>query len=525
MQHYEKPAQPPMVTAVYARVSSEEQAREGYSLESQERAARLYCELHGLTNITVYIEPGLSGREVEHRLVFQQLMADVTAGQVGHIVVWRLSRLHRNLADFLRTLTLLEAQDVSLHSITEHVDTHSATGRLLVSILMAFHEFESEKLSEDVTAGMLQKVRSGGWANQAPMGYAMERGELTVDEAKAGTVREVFRRAEEGESLRSLADLGIGIPTLSYILSNPVYAGFTFEHRDRLPDHPRLITHLAQAQGVYPGRHTPLVEPALWDRVQLVRHRVSHRTDDKSRHIFSGILRCLNCGGPVQTHYAARRMYRCSTRPPCYSVSAERLELTLLTYLRDLQEDHSLGQDMEAQLTRDLADAEAQVAKPLREAEKELAVRRRQEERWRKLYVEAKIGEQQYLLEAPRLEEERRYWEMRVEVLKSRPIQADQELVAFREQWERVGSIVTLLLDVWDDSTDTEKALAVRELIEFMQMGKSSLTVKGWALPAVSLPYAELRGRGPKSPASGKTSLDKVSILKSRRAVLYRILT
>jgi len=85
-----------MAVALYARVSSEEQAREGFSLASQLRSGHLYAELHGLGDVAEYLEPGLTGRDT-NRPEFQRLIADVREGEVQHVIVWRMNRLHRNL--------------------------------------------------------------------------------------------------------------------------------------------------------------------------------------------------------------------------------------------------------------------------------------------------------------------------------------------------------------------------------------------------------------------------------------------
>ena len=513
-----------MNVAVYARVSSEEQAREGYSIANQLRACRLYCELHQLGDVREFVEPGLSGRDT-NRPAFQELMKAIRSGTIEHLVVWRMNRLHRNLRQFLDSIALLEAHDVQLHSITEHVDTKSATGRLLVNILASFHAFESDKLAEDVKAGTRQKIREGGWANHAPRGYQMEHGTLVVDPEQGERVREAFRRAAEGQRLRELGSFLEAHPqSVLYMLTNPVYAGYVYEGRNRLPDAPRTHARLSEAEGVVLGVHEALVSAELWDRVQIERSRVRQAPGDKSRHLFSGILKC-SCKAPAEIAYPGnRKVYRCAGTPRCHSVSAARLEATLLLHLDDLQTDPRFTDAIRSELQARIKAMEAKVGEGLAAARRQLKDVERQEARWRKLYMREKISEDTYLEEAPSLEAQRWELELRVGVLESGPERAKEDLAAFEQQ---ALSLLRLprISELWDHWSDPERAVVIRELVESMVMEKTHLVVKAHGMPAVRLPYAELRGRGPKTPAAANGTGEKVSRIRSRRVGLDKIPT
>ena len=499
--------------AIYSRVSSEEQAREGYSIPEQIRAGRLYAELHGLVgDIEEYTDPGISGRHID-RPEFARMMRDVKAGRVDVLIVRRLDRLHRNLRDFLETLAFLEEHDVALHSITEHVDTKSATGRLLVNILMAFHAFQSEKLREDVMAGMHEKLRGGGWANQAPIGYRMEEGELLVDEETAEVVRESFRMAMEGASLRDIAEpTGRQISSVAYMLTNPVYAGYVFEHRDKLPRHPRTHQRLRESEGVYPATHEALVGKEEWDMVQHTRARVSPGTTPQ-RHLLAGLLRCGNCGAAAeQGHYSpTKRVYRCSRKPRCYSVSTRRVEITLLHYLDQLQREPALAEEIRQALEKEHTIAERSVHERLVQARHEYEKAAREENRWRTLFVEAKIDEDEWLRGSPSLGATRQHWEDRVAVLEDLPLKAEQNLVAFEEHAALLHGALKIS-SLWDDMTEPERGVVIREFVEWMKMGQKELTVKCYGFPEVALPYVELRGR-PRNPANGRVTEDIVCSL------------
>lgn len=473
--------------AIYSRVSSEEQAREGYSIANQLRACHLYVELHELgAEVEEYIEPGLTGRDT-NRKAFQSLLSALRAGDITHLVVWRLNRLHRSLRDFLDTLEVLERQDVGLHSVTEHVDTKSATGRLLINVLMSFHAFESDKLSEDVTAGMRQKIREGGWANHAPTGYQLIGSELAPDPVTAPIIRQVFATAAEGGSLRELARLvGLTAQALPHILRNPVYAGYVFEHQRMLPSL-RVAGQLDASEGVYRGRHEALVDAETWDRVQLVRERRSTRTPDRSRHILSGLLRC-DCGSACEVIYPKPtvRSYRCIRR--CMAVSARKLETTLLRYLDGMRDDPAYCAAVMEQLETERTRAEQKAAARLPEVRKELARSEAKEARWRRLFLEEKISEEKYLATAHELAGARMQWETEAGFLEGQVGQtqaAEEDYQAWLSSLSRLPRLST----IWVAWTEEEKALVLRELVGALRMGREGLTVIGYHGPAVLVPW------------------------------------
>lgn len=490
--------------AIYARVSSEEQAREGYSIANQLRACHLYTELHELgTEVVEYIEPGLTGRDT-NRKAFQTLLAALRSREVTHLVVWRLNRLHRSLRDFLDTLEVLERTETGLHSVTEHVDTKSATGRLLINVLMSFHAFESDKLSEDVTAGMRQKVREGGWCNHAPTGYQLIGSELMPDPEKAAVIRQVFASAAEGGSLRELARLaGLTAQALPHILRNPVYAGYVFEHQKVLPPL-RLAVNLEHTEGVHRGRHEALVDPETWDRVQLTRERHSTRTPDRSRHLLSGLLRC-GCGAACEIVHPKPtvRSYRCINR--CMAVSVRKLEWTLLSYLDGMRDDPDFLSEVKAQLNTEHREARARLFEKMPGVKRELARATRKEERWRRLFLDEKITEGEYLPTAEQLAGARMAWETEaafLEKARTEAMAAEGDFLAWAGRLPHLPRVS----EVWDEWEPSEKAVLLRELVSALRMSKEGLVVMGFQGPAVLVPWMETSRWTTVYPAHDATS-------------------
>jgi site-specific DNA recombinase len=150
----------PMLSVAYYRVSTEEQAAEGFSIEGQAEKLRSYAQLHDLGEVTVIADPGKSGKDL-NRPGIQQLLAMIEAGHVANVLLWRLDRLSRNLGDLINLADQCGQHGAALHSFTEKLDLSSATGRMFYNIIGTFAQFYREQLAENVRMGMHQAVLEG----------------------------------------------------------------------------------------------------------------------------------------------------------------------------------------------------------------------------------------------------------------------------------------------------------------------------------------------------------------------------
>jgi site-specific DNA recombinase len=250
-----------MLTLAYCRVSTEEQAEEGYSIEGQADKVRAYSLLRDLGEVTVIADPGRSGKDMK-RPGLQQLLAAVEASHVSHVVVWRLDRLSRNLADLILLADRFGELGVSLHSISENLDLSSASGRMFYNILGTFAQYFREQLSENVRMGNERAARDGKWLNRPKTGYDMVSGFL-VPNSDAVRVVEIFRLRAEGCSYRTIEEnTGIKFSTVSTILQSRIYLGEVYYNEVWYQGvHKAIITeeewHASRrgfGKGVQPGR-------------------------------------------------------------------------------------------------------------------------------------------------------------------------------------------------------------------------------------------------------------------------------
>jgi len=283
-----------MLTLAYCRVSTEEQAEEGFSIEGHADKLRAYSALRDLGEVVVIADPGRSGKDMK-RPGLQELLAAVEAGHVSHVIVWRLDRLSRNLADLILLADRFGELGVALHSVSENLDLSSASGRMFYNILGTFAQYFREQLSENVRMGNERAVKEGRWINRPKTGYDLIDGAL-VPNADAVRIQEVFRLRGERVSYRIISErTGLNYSTVSSILKSEIYLGRVFL-KDKW----------------HPGRHEPIISQEEW----RAAHVGLAKGVQPARDVLSGRVRCGMCGKrmAVAQNGQGSTFYRCWNR-------------------------------------------------------------------------------------------------------------------------------------------------------------------------------------------------------------------
>jgi site-specific DNA recombinase len=310
---------------LYIRVSTTEQAEEGYSVEEQENRGRAYCEAYGFIINAVHVDPGYSGSTMD-RPGIKEVIKDVKCGKCKKVIVWKLDRLSRSQKD---TLILLEdvflANGCNFVSIMESFDTSTPFGRCVVGILAAFAQMERENIKARTMMGKQAGLKEGNYySGRTPTGYRSEvqpngKKALVVDSYTSQMVQDMYRLYGAGRSLGEVADYvteKYGYRkndarearrcSISKILRNPVYKGIV-KMKDK----------------EYEGKHDAIVATDLWERVnsKLEKNRKAVvRMYTNSEGLCSGLLWCGCCGARI-----AIRTWGVKDRKKkkyvCYSVS------------------------------------------------------------------------------------------------------------------------------------------------------------------------------------------------------------
>ncbi len=265
-----------LIAVLYTRVSTEDQAKEGFSLDAQMERLRSYCQAREWRIYKEFVDDGYSGRDTK-RPAYQGLMSEM--GRWDVLLVLKMDRIHRNSRNFMEMMDELRTNDKEFVSMTESLDTSTAMGRFVVDIIQRIAQLESEQIGERVYAGMKQKAKtpienldpekSPYLGFNAPFGYDFFNDRLIVNENEANVVREIFKDYAEGSSLRRIAtNLNSksiltkrgkkwSIWSVQYILHNPIYAGYC-----RWDD-------LSPTLSV----HTPIINPTIFNKVQKLMCR------------------------------------------------------------------------------------------------------------------------------------------------------------------------------------------------------------------------------------------------------------
>lgn len=240
--------------ALYTRVSTEDQAKEGFSLGAQKERLEAYCLARDWSVAARYVDDGHSGRNIR-RPAYQRMMMERDGWDA--ILVIKMDRIHRNARNFMDMMDNLRAWEKDFVSATESLDTSTAMGRFVMDIIQRIAQLESEQIGERVYMGMSQKAKVGPGilGFHPPLGYDFSEGKLVPNETEAAVVREIFERCAAGRTLEEIAvDLNeeglrtkrktIWTPIKVFrIVHNPVYAGFLrWDGFLRKAEHEGLVT-------------------------------------------------------------------------------------------------------------------------------------------------------------------------------------------------------------------------------------------------------------------------------------------
>ena len=225
--------------AIYIRVSTREQALEGYSLDAQEHTLTEYCKSHNYVIVKIYRDEGISAKNVKNRPGLLQLLEDSKAGSFDTILVWKLTRFSRNMADLMTMCEDLDKRGIALVSYSEAFDSTTPAGRMIRSMLGTVAQFEREVTSENVLLAMYERAKQGKRTCSDVLGYDMDGTDsLKINQPEAEYVRFVFDNFLKYKNLSEVAALArekgykgkrgcIPQPeSIRKILTRPVYCGY-----------------------------------------------------------------------------------------------------------------------------------------------------------------------------------------------------------------------------------------------------------------------------------------------------------
>lgn len=310
----------------YTRVSTAMQT-DGYSLDAQKSRMKAYADFNGFEIVGEYEDAGKSGKSIEGRIAFNQMLEDIKCGKdnISFVMVFKLSRFGRNAADVLSTLQIMQDFGVNLICVEDGIDSSKDAGKLMISVLSAVAEIERENIRVQTMEGRIQKAREGKWnGGFAPYGYKLVDGKLEINEEEAKAIRIIYEQYVntdmgangiskylETHGIHKIARQNGKNPLfdaalIRKIVKNPVYCGkIAYGRRKTEKVHgTRNDYHLVEQDNyiLVDGLHEAIIPEDLWEKAQVKlisqakKYEHVNRGKNEHIHLLSGIVKCPVCG-------------------------------------------------------------------------------------------------------------------------------------------------------------------------------------------------------------------------------------
>lgn len=287
------------VAGIYIRVSTEDQAREGFSLGEQEEKLKQLCDYKGYEVYKVYCDAGISAKDMEHRPKFQEMLKDMKDGKINYIVAYKLDRVTRSVRDLEELISLLEKYNTYLVCDRDDVNTSTANGRFFVRMLTVLSQLEIEIVSERTKFGLNGAIKSGHLPGQVALGFKKDGNRKTIiDPATAPIVKRVFDLYLQGKTFLQISNIFNEEKVLNKnwkdthierIINNRLYMG-DYEMYKRLKEWKNV------EPVIYMNVVDPIIPRYIWEECQAQKI-INQRTYTRDRvYTFFQKLKCPKCG-------------------------------------------------------------------------------------------------------------------------------------------------------------------------------------------------------------------------------------
>lgn len=305
--------------AIYARVSTIEQAEEGYSIDEQIRVLNKFCEREGYLVYDEYVDRGISGKNISGRPAIQRLLLDAEQKKFEVVLVWKMNRLARKSLDLMNIVEKLDSKNIAFRSYTERYETETSTGKLQFQLMAAIAEYERNNIAENVKMGMIARAKEGRWNGGQVLGYDVveissdnrkrKDTHLVINEREANTVQLIFQMYSSGHGYKSIANYinkkgyrtkkgkTFSLNAIKIIVTNPVYAGY-IRYNVRKDWNEKRRNNINPNPIIQKGEHEPIISEEVWQIAQNVYQSRSckpNRIHD-GEFPLTGIMRCPACG-------------------------------------------------------------------------------------------------------------------------------------------------------------------------------------------------------------------------------------
>lgn len=470
--------------AIYARVSTAEQANEGTSLEHQIQQLTKYCDAQGWDIVNKYLDPGHTGKD-DNRPGLKRLMTDAKLGRFNKVIVYKLDRLSRKLRLMLELEEKFKEQNVGIVSVKETMDTSTSIGRTVFQVLGLVAEWEREAIVERTSAGRLQRYKEGCWGpGKAPYGFTYNRDtkKLEINEPEARIIRMIYGEYTAGKSMWGIANMlnDKRIPTRSRkgkgwrntsvrdVLFDPAYKGEQVVNYHKGENRGKANYGGDLPKDAVIVKVPAIVDEKTWDIAQERRkHNKRLQPARNGLWLLQGLITCGVCGHGFRTEVThGRRCYGCRGRlkythvdgsPRCQipRIDAELLEKEVWSKIEDIINDPDKLEVVVAEAIEDLRTREVDLAERIMPIDNRLAQIAEQKARLADEWVQANLDPKKFQELQSQLQKE----EARLQAIMS---EHDPEQIEELEHTRRMLNYWQKQLSALEWNTETEDGHKVK---------------------------------------------------------------
>ena len=323
------------IAGIYIRVSTEDQAREGFSLPEQEARLREFCAFKRYDVYKVYKDAGISAKN-DKRPAYQQMIQDVKDKNINVIVAFKLDRLTRSVFDIEKLMKIVNEYECDIDCLADESNTTTSNGRMVMRIMTSVSQNEIEKCSERTKVGLAGAIKQGHIPAQTPLGYKRVNKKLVPDPLTKDIIVRVYDLYLQGKSHQAIANIYTKENVLGKkwrdssiqkILCNEIYKG-NYVHGKRTK-HPTRYEHVIE----------PLVSEQRWEACQYQKLRNARHYERTSTYLFTNKIKCPNCGnyfGGKASVKNGKKYYYYKCTHCKINLKENLVEKSIITYLLDL---------------------------------------------------------------------------------------------------------------------------------------------------------------------------------------------
>ena len=470
------------IAGVYIRVSTEDQAREGFSLGEQKEKLLQLCSFKDLEVYKVYKDAGISAKDMEHRPQFQEMLQDIKEGKINYIIAYKLDRITRSVRDLEELISVLEQYNCFLLCYRDDVNTSTSNGRFFVRMLTVLSQLEIEIVSERTKFGLNGAIKSGHIPGQRPFGYTKsEDKKMIVDNATRPYVEKIFDMYLEVKSFQQIANYfkenniypkkKWHDTTIQKIIDNKIYMG-DYEQYKRIGKQENLEPI------VYMNVVEPIISRAKWEECQKQKER-NQRTYTRDRiYTFFQRLKCPSCGRIMKCKGSGgtKKKYMYYTCEHCHvNFNENYVEELLESFIYDLLEYDMAVKKFFLPILEDKNNKidTTTIDKEIRTLEKQ---RDRIKQAYIKGIVEMEDFKEDYKLIEDKLAnlENKKLELVNLETFNYSPHELLAQRDLEREKMIRLDTLNSLLKSKWNDMDKSEKQEFISKFIDTIEIKKDS---------------------------------------------------